>query len=282
MTMTKKMIALLMSIMLVLAFTACGPSSEPEPEAEPEVQTEEQTEQTETAEDTGVTSADDALKARPPVLVEGTIDFPEYDGETVSVSSADEFLQAVRSAEAGTTIELASGEYSFDGPISINTSDIRVLGKGKTRPVIDCAISVGGSNVMLENIDVKVTDVSKADGGDMGRCVYVESLSGGASYMKDCNVVLRYHGENLQYGVEMTSPLYMSGCTIDVSDTNDDFWVGYICVGMGSRFLPENCLFRSNDTALGLWPAAEGEYTEEDLENILNSSTFKAGMKISR
>ncbi len=51
MTMTKKMIALLMSIMLVLAFTACGSGSEPEPEAEPEVQTEEQTEQTEQTEE---------------------------------------------------------------------------------------------------------------------------------------------------------------------------------------------------------------------------------------
>ena len=273
---TKRSVLVISSIVAVCLIIAAGSGlfSKKVPDPVPEDTSE--TEETITEEDD---TGDSVTEVPGP---SGKITYPEYSAGTISVSTADELMEAIKTADDWTTIELEPGTYSFDSAISINRSNIRLLGAGGDKPEIDCGISISGSNIMLENIAVNVTDYDKAEGGGMARGIMVESYSEGNTYMLNSSVTLRYHGDNAQRGIENISPLYMENCTVDVADTNDDNWCGYICVGMGGKFYAINCEFKSNDVALSIWPSAEDQFSDKDIEELLDNNTFKASTKFLR
>ena len=208
------------------------------------------------------------------------ITFPVYNGETVTVTNADELKDAVDNAVSGTTIELQSGDYDLDAPIQIVEDGIKLVGTGDSKPVLNSAISVGGKDVTLENLSVYITDGDKTEGNAPGRGIYVESYDGGNTYMLNTDVTLRYHAESMETGVENSSPLYMQGCVIDVSDTADDYWYGYMCVGVYNKLVAIDSSFSSNDTAIYILPVAQEKMSDEDIKNLMKYNTFNAGQKI--
>lgn len=208
------------------------------------------------------------------------ITFPVYNGETVTVTNADELKEAVDNAVSGTTIELQSGDYDLDAPIQIVEDGIKLVGTGDSKPVLNSAISVGGKDVTLENLSVYITDGDKTEGNAPGRGIYVESYDGGNTYMLNTDVTLRYHAESMETGVENSSPLYMQGCVIDVSDTADDYWYGYMCVGVYNKLVAIDSSFSSNDTAIYILPVAQEKMSDEDIKNLMKYNTFNAGQKI--
>lgn len=208
------------------------------------------------------------------------ITFPVYNGETVTVTNADELKDAVDNAVSGTTIELQSGDYDLDAPIQIVEDGIKLVGTGDSKPVLNSAISVGGKDVTLENLSVYITDGDKTEGNAPGRGIYVESYDGGNTYMLNTDVTLRYHAESMETGVENSSPLYMQGCVIDVSDTADDYWYGYMCVGVYNKLVATDSSFSSNDTAIYILPVAQEKMSDEDIKNLMKYNTFNAGQKI--
>ena len=275
----KMLIGIAAAVLLVLLIAL--PSMLPKGWDETEqVPADEETAQEEEAGEPEEEPAEQPAEQAPYDAENAAINFPEYSGDTITVSSSEEFLDAVKNAADGTTIELASGNYSFDEPVSINGSNLKILGTGDSKPVLDAAIVIGGKNNMLENISVYLTDYEKAYGGEMADAVSVQSYSGGNTFMRDVDITIRYHGTNIQKGIEHTSPLYIENCFVDVGDINDNDWVGYCCVAVGSKFVSLNSTFYSNDIALGLWPAAEDLYTDEEIQALLDNNSFKASVNI--
>ena len=216
-------------------------------------------------------------------LANGGIVFPEYNGETIKVSDAGELQEALKSAAEGSTIELASGNYDFDRAISINTDNIKLVGTGDNKPVINCGIAVSGKDVMLENLSVYITDYDKADGGEMARGLSYENYSDGLvnlgiCYLLNTDVTLRYHGDNLQKGIETSVPLAMEGCTVDVSDVAGNYWIGYISIMSSAKIAAFDNTFISNDVAMSLYGAYGLSYDEVGI--IRDNNTFKASTDI--
>ena len=265
-------IALIAGIFAMSRGSTDGTETADEPAA-----TEETADEEETKQDNLVETAENPYNSDTQEIT-----FPVYKGETVTVTNADELSDALSSAGPGTTIELQSGNYDFDSTVQITEDGIKLLGTGDSKPVLNSAIYIAGKDVTLENLSVYITDYEKAEGGEMAKGIAVESFSNGNTYMHNTDVTLRYHGDNIQKGVENTSPLYMQGCVIDVSDINDNYWVGYMCVGTGSKLVAIDNKFISNDTAIGIWPVAEEQMTDEDVKTLLNSNTFRADLKISK
>ena len=235
--------------------------------AEPEAT--EQEEETEAVAETETETAETSES-------DGNLSFPRYEGPLITVTNEDELKNAVRTASPGSTIEVYAGEYNMKEPLIISTDDIRLLGDPAEKPVLDCMIQIDSSGVMLQNLDLKIsTDAATETDAE------IEStgiLCQGASdtYIKNTDVTMAYDSDHILYGVMVYSPVTMSGCTIDVSDSVN----GNIAVGVGGKLTAEGNHFISNDVGFSVFGEGSSRNTEEELQEMAASNSFTAPTRV--
>ena len=129
---------------------------------------------------------------------------------------------------------------------------------------------------MLQNLDLKIsTDAATETDAE------IEStgiLCQGASdtYIKNTDVTMAYDSDHILYGVMVYSPVTMSGCTIDVSDSVN----GNIAVGVGGKLTAEGNHFISNDVGFSVFGEGSSRNTEEELQAMAASNSFTAPTRV--
>lgn len=209
----------------------------------------------------------------------GEVEFPDYSGTTVTVSDADELREAVAGASSGTVIELESGTYGLGGTLDISCGNIKLIGKGDTKPVLNSMVEINSSGVMLENISIEITKeentVSAGESVNQGIGNQFD-LSG--TYLKDVDVTMHYYSSNILYGVMVYSPVMMSGCNIDVSDPDGN---SSVAVGAGGRLIAAGNVFSSNGVGIDVFGDGGNLMDDDTLKKIAEDNTINAGTKIS-
>jgi len=197
--------------------------------------------------------------------------FPEYTGDTSIVNSSEGLLAALHNAGDNTTIELESGEYNFDEPILIRVANIKIKGKGKTKPLINSQVIFMERGVMIEDVGIRLTNENQSDEGNEG--IRLEETG----YLKNVDVQIAYSSEHILRGVNAYAPVKMEGCNIDVDYGQNQ----NIAVEIGDDFSINNCVIKSNGLGIEFLSAAGESVTDEMIAELKNNNTFEAETDIS-
>ena len=207
------------------------------------------------------------------------IEYPDYSGKVIRVTNSQELRNAVQSLSGSSsgTIEIEPGVYNDGKPLIINSSDIKLMGVGDSKPVIGFMIQVDANNVMIENLSIEIKDPkSTATSEETENNGILCQSPGGKTYIKNTDIDLSYDTDYIIYGVMVYSPVVMSGCSVDVSHSAN----GNVAVGANTKFTASGNTFISNDLGMSVFGDSSG-MTQEDLQEIVNNNTFQAPTRIS-
>lgn len=229
-----------------------------------------------------VDAADQAVSA---VGSEGTgdaevstdLEFPDYDGSTVTVSNADELRKAVSSASSGTTIELEEGNYGLGTPLIVTSTKICLKGKGSSKPVLDSMIQLDASEVMIDNISISIDDAANTTTSEEDENSGI-LCQGGNAYIRDTDIRLSYTSESIKVGVTGYSPVTMSGCTIDVTSSEGNSHTGIFT--NSKLYASGNTITAGNGIGIDVYSDADG-MSEDELKTIVANNTINAYSKVN-
>ena len=207
------------------------------------------------------------------------IEYLDYSGKVIRVTNSQELRNAVQSLSGSSsgTIEIEPGVYNDGKPLIINSSDIKLMGVGDSKPVIGFMIQVDANNVMIENLSIEIKDPkSTATSEETENNGILCQSPGGKTYIKNTDIDLSYDTDYIIYGVMVYSPVVMSGCSVDVSHSAN----GNVAVGANTKFTASGNTFISNDLGMSVFGDSSG-MTQEDLQEIVNNNTFQAPTRIS-
>ncbi len=105
-------------------------------------------------------AAENGEEEEPTESFDYSFDYPSFSGKEITVSDSKELENALRDAANGDTIKIKSGEYETDRTLFID-KQIRFCGAGGTKPVIHGILRVRTEGVMIDNIEISITDSSQ-------------------------------------------------------------------------------------------------------------------------
>ena len=208
---------------------------------------------------------------------DSALEFPDYSGSTVTVSSADELKKAISSASSGTTIELESGNYDLGAPLIITQTGIRLLGKGDSKPVLDSMIQLDAANVMVENISINITDAANTTTSEEDENCGI-LCQGGDAFVKDTDIRLSYQSENIKTAITGYSNVTLSGCNFDVTSSEGNSHTGIFT--NSKLYAKGNVINAGNGVGIDVY-SDDGGMSEDELREIVANNTINAATKIN-
>ena len=206
------------------------------------------------------------------------ISYPDYNGPKVSVTNAEELKKAVLSASSGTVIELESGDYNLGGPLYILKDDIKLKGKGGSKPVLDSMIEIDASGAMIENLEIRIENSAYTTTNEETENTGILSQGRDKAYIKDTDIYMNYDTDKIKYGVMVYTPTVITGCKIDVVSSNGNSNTG---VGAGDELVAQdNTINAGNGIGIDVFGDGAKAMKEEDLQVIAKNNTIKADSKI--
>lgn len=164
-------------------------------------------------------------------------------GKYSVAGDAEALLQTIRNASSGDTIYIEEGQYSFDEPITINTDNVSIVGKGETKPVLNCGFYITGFDVTLENLDLEVDSPSCAtEGSDI-----IKIEGGGVTNIKNVDVNATFASERIIYGMLIYSDANINESNIDVSNAGTN---GNVALWANAKLNLKGNTIKSNDLAV--------------------------------
>lgn len=192
------------------------------------------------------------------------------EGKDLVAGDAEALLQTIRNASSGDTIYVEGGQYSFDEPIEINVDNVSVVGKGETKPVLNCGFYIKGFDVTLENLGLEVDSPSCAtEGSDI-----IRIEGGGVTNIKSVDVNATFASEKIIYGILAYSDANISKSNIDVSNGGTN---GNVALGANSRINLKGNIIKSND--LAVWYLGD-DLSDAEVEKWIKNNEIFAPTRI--
>ena len=218
----------------------------------------------------------EALDANDPNLAPASSDivYPEYNGDTITVSTSDELFEAINTAKSGTIIKIKPGTYDL-GDQYLWTGGFKLEGAGSERPVLRTQLVLNCSGVMFENLILEADDSVITE--DVNECtpLFLQDLGPGWTYLKNTDLkVSGSFGDRNTWGLCADGRVCLENCSIDADNNYEDSFVAGAFFTQYVR--AKGCTFKSTGYAYDLNTNDTRNVNDSMIESLRKNNTFDA------
>ena len=200
--------------------------------------------------------------------------YPEYNGDTVTVSTAIELTRAMNDAEPGSIIKIEPGTYDL-GDQYLWTGGFKLEGTGSERPVLRTHLVLNRSGVMFENLILEADDSIITE--DVAECtpLFLQDLGPGWTYLKNTDLkVSGSFGDRNTWGLCADGRVCLENCSLDADNNDDDSFVAGAFFTQYVR--AKDCTFKSKRYAYELNTNDTKNVNETMIDALRKNNTFDA------